>query len=362
MTTHSQACFDLGPWANGNFQATVSQHRGVGANSDTPDDVRFVSGVVRLLRKQTSELEAQGESKKRGVAIFILKSGPPNSQPDAKREPMFDNGLTSVAGQLWFSAPAVVSAYRVELPQDAGDDELFNFVIDDLKVGSEPALFFEGRTAKPQLRWYPKGLQETDEVEVKCLEGDITPETISDTINRLYNESLKTPDGLPKVGNLWENSSKCWPSKHAESLVQIHLKNSLLSKFPFCTVRHEQPHSAGRTDLEIEQSDPLDPSSINRIAILELKILRSYGSTGNPITKKEIRNQIEEGVRQAYTYRKEKPTRWSALCCFDMRKIDCGRKACFAHVLASATNMEVKLWRWFLFSSAASYRQSVSHI
>ena len=46
MTSHNYTSLALGRWAGADFQRTASQHRGVGADSDIPDEYRFVRGVL----------------------------------------------------------------------------------------------------------------------------------------------------------------------------------------------------------------------------------------------------------------------------------------------------------------------------
>ena len=160
--------------------------------------------------------------------------------------------------------------------------------------------------------------------------------------------------------NLWKNSGGHWPREDAEALVQSHLKAGLTLRFPYCRVRHEQTQTAGRTDLEIEQFNPLDRSSVTYQAILELKVLRSFRHKGAKVSDGETKEAIREGVRQAASYRKVKAARWSALCCFDMRGSDTGDEACFAHVQESADAEDVTLKRWFLYASPAEYRQATA--
>ena len=304
-------------------------------------------------------MEQSGESDEGDVAIFVLKPGPPVSFPNAPREPMIDNGLTMVVGRLWFTAAAVASAHYVDLPQDASDDGLFSFVTDELGHGSQPALFFDGRTVSPELRWYPDGLGEPDNVEVKPLMGDVNADDVAAAIDKLYLDCLVTPVSLPLGGTLWSNAASFWPREHVESVVQSHVKISLVSRFPFCTIRHEQTQQTGRSDLEIEETDPFNHNSVVRHAIIELKVLRSFGSTGSPVSNSDAKEWIEEGVRQAAAYRAVKSAGWSALCCFDMRRTDAGYDACFAHVRDSAATKEVTLWRWFLYESSYSYRRAM---
>ena len=359
MANDSDNSTILGRWADGDFMGTVSQHGGVGFDADLTDENRFVVGVVQLLRRRQAEMKARGESRDADIAIFVLQPTPPNSAPNAQRVPMVDNGLTMVAGRLWFTAAPVVSAHYVELPL-ANDDGRFSYVTDQLNLASQPTLIFDPRTALAQLRWYPKGLGQPNNVELKLLEGAVEPEDVLEAIDRLYNECFVTPSGLPQGINLWANASRHWPRKDAEVLIQSHLKAGLVSRFPFCKVRHEQSQPAGRSDLEIEQSDPLDHSHITRHAVIELKVLRSFWASGSIVSDTETKEWISEGVQQATAYCAEKDAQWSALCCFDMRKTDPGDGRCFAHVQTSADEQGVKLRRWFLYASPAEYRKATA--
>ena len=306
-----------------------------------------------------AQLEESDEEETGDVAIFVLNPGPPASLPNAPREPMIDNGLTMVVGRLWFTAASVASAHYVDLPQNASDDDLFSFVTDEHSLGSRPALFFDRRTPSPELRWYPDGLRDPNNVDVKPLVGDVSADEVFAAIDRLHRECLVTPISLPLGGTLWKNAAKYWPRENVESTIQSHVKISLVSRFPFCTIRHEQTQQTGRNDLEIEQTDPFDNNSLVRHAIIELKVLRSFGSTGSPVSDLETDQSIQEGVQQAAAYRAVKSARWSVLSCFDMRETDAGYDACFAHVRDCASTKDVVLWRWFLYESSASYRKAM---
>ena len=358
MASDSGISTELGRWVGGDFVTTVSQNRAVGADADLPDENRFVTGVVQLLLRRTAEMERRGESDDVDIAIFVLNPSPPVSALNAEREPMIDNGLTRVVGRLWFTAAPVVSAHYVDLPADT-DDGRFSYVANELDLGTQPTLIFDPRTLSPQLRWYPNGLGQPDNIELKPLTGTVSPGEVFSAINDVYKQCFVTPGGLPQGVSLWEDAHQCRPLQDAEALVQSHLKAGLVMRFPYCTVRHEQTQTAGRTDLEIEQPHPLNRTEVTRHAIIELKVLRSFWSTGSTVSNTRIKKWIEEGVRQAAAYRMEKGTHWSTLCCFDMRREDAGDDTSFAHVQECADSLNVMLKRWFLYSSAADYRQAM---
>ena len=358
MESDNDTSAALGRWAGGDFGATVSLYRGVGVDTDVPDQHRFVSGVVQLLRQRRLVLEAQDDSDDSDLAIFVLKPMPPDSITTT-REPMLDHGHISVVGRLWFSSVAVTSAHYVNLPQDS-DDARVSYVADRLDLGALPTLIFDPRTVPAKLRWYPEGLGQLDNVDLIPLSGDLSPSEVFDLIEHLYRQCFVTPDSLPNSVSLWHDASRYRPLENAEALVQSHLKTGLAARFPSCKIRHEQTQVTGRTDLEIEQFDSLDHSVVTRHAIIELKVLRSFRSSGSKVYDSQTKESIEEGVRQAAAYRIEKEARWSALCCFDMRRDDAGDEACFADVQDCADALEVMLRRWFLYASAAELRQAIT--
>lgn len=177
-------------------------------------------------------------------------------------------------------------------------------------------------------------------------------------IDRVHQEFLVTPSVQSPVGKLWEKASDYWVSKDAERLVQRELHIGLTMAFSGCRVRAEQSQATGRIDLEIEEADPADSSTVTRHALLELKVLRTCGSTGGQVSDRETRARVKEGVGQAATYRDERGTRESALCCFDMRRPP-AVKACTPTITKLADKLSVKIRMWLIYPSARAYRDAL---
>lgn len=346
----------LGPWANADLARTAYEQRGIGATSDLPQEVRFIAGVVQLIRARLAY--SGGSSDPGQPAVFLLEPSPP-SQPDGlspKRIPMLDNGLTPLTGRLWFVGAAVVSGHFVPV-ENHDDDSLFSFVTNVLNLGHVPAVLLDPRTGVPDVRFYASGLKNQDDYRRLPLGGiDLSLDRILEAINDIYSQCLITPDAQPSAGKLWEDSDKWHPVKDAEAVIQWTIKPGLAAAFPSCTVRHEQSSVPGRVDLEIEENDPLDRGRVVRHAVLELKVLRSFWSTGTVVSNTETLSWIDSGVRQAAAYRSDKGARAAALCCFDMRRENSG-ETCFEHVLTLAETLDVKLRRWYLFASSSLYRE-----
>jgi hypothetical protein len=341
-----------GAWSVDELKATAGGNAGIGSDAGLPDEVRFAAGIVKLVRRQIAE----GIANPPGLAVFLLE---PNARTwDAsiipKRIPMLDNGLTPIGSRLWFVNEAVVSGKYVEL--DAmEDDELFRLVTERLQLGHVPAALVELRTQKPSVRFYPKGLVEPDSLRSLAITGVVTLNDIFAAVDHVHKTSLVTPNAHAPAGKLWVNGTKCHPIKKAEDYIQLYLRVGLATWFPTCDIRWEERSVTGRLDLKIEESDALDKTQFTRHAILELKVLRSYGSTGNAVSPLEMRNWVKSGITQASSYGKDWGARRAALCCFDMRSSWTGEK-CFVRVRKYAKKLSVDLRLWFLFGTSARYR------
>lgn len=240
------------------------------------------------------------------------------------------------------------------------NDELFRIVTDALSLGEVPAIIFDPRANLPQVRFYPEGLKMPEHyVPVPINVTDVSLSRIFEAIDKVHEELLITPEAQEKAGKLWENNAKWWPSSKAEGLVQLYLRTGLTMAFPTCTVRSEQTSTPGRLDLEIEETNPLDQRHFTRHAILELKILRSFGCTGEKVTEEYTLEWITSGVKQAFSYRDKRGALAAALCCFDMRCIE-KSDGSFAHVMALAKERNVELRSWFIYATSKQYRDALA--
>jgi hypothetical protein len=347
---------DLGPWADAHLADTARLWVGLGADADIPPPLRFLSAVAHLIKKRTSTAD-DGDPKR--PAVFLLQPTPPPAPLALTRVPMLDNGLTAIGNRLWFVGELVVAGRFADLGE-LDDEAIFHLITSELGLGTVPAVIFDPRPPVPEARFYPGGLQDVENyVPVNLGAGPVSLDQIFDAITSIHESCLVTPEAQVFPGKLWENSDKWWASKDAESLVQLNLKAGLVGKFPTCRIRHEQPGTSGRLDLEIEENDRTVPGKVVRYAILELKVLRAYGKGGKAYGELSTKEWIESGVGQAAAYRTERNALAAALCCFDMRPTVVGH-ACFAHVLELAANLAVRLGTWHLFATSALYREQLN--
>ena len=289
--------------------------------------------------------------------MFLLEPNARAHDPEVtpKRVPMLDNGLTAVTGCLWFVSPVVVMGKYIDL-NDEDDDSLFGLVTEALDLGDVPAIVFDPRVRPASVRFYPNGLGDTEKLDTIALTGDVSLQRIYEAIDQVYQNCLITLEAQAQAGKLWEDGRRWWPSSQAEDIVQLYLRAGLTTAFPTCTVRHEQTSASGRLDLQIEENHPHDRSQITRHAVLELKVLRSFRSSGTTVQPQATLDWVESGVKQARSYRCEIGARAAALCCFDMRREHSGEQ-CFDHVRDLATKLVVDLKLWFLFGTSEQYRK-----
>jgi hypothetical protein len=348
----------LGPWSSDDFAKTIADNTASGADAGLPAQVRFVAAVAKLIKLRRSGKSSSEDLQ--APAVFLLRSSTQIVMPTAKREPMLNNGLTPLTGRLWFVNAPVVMGHYIEIGQVL-DDELFSRV-QELGFDNVPAIIFDPRPSTPEIRFYVQGLVAPDVCEKIDISGsNLTMDRIREVISHIHAQRMATPEVQPKPGKLWAVPDKWWVIADAEDRIQMYLVTGLTTAFPTTTVRMEQTQVTGRLDLEIEEPDPSDHSKVTRHAILELKVLRSFGSTGKAVSDAETQEWIRSGIEQAAAYRMERKALASALCCFDMRREDTGN-SCFKEVMEFAEKTSVFLWRWFIYSKSKILRADVTSV
>lgn len=341
----------LDPWAGADLVTTARSHTGIGADQELPASVRFRRNVAKLLKRRHSAEDARRDS----LAVFVLSPRRPDLVTHS-RIPMLDNGRTEVAGRIWFVNEAVRTGHYIE---DISDDDalVFDTICTQIGLGDSPTIVFDPRLTTPEIRFYPDGLSNEDTCIVHAIsDTEVSPDSINRVVERIYESSLITPDAeVSGASSVWQDSGRYWPSRNAEAIIQAHLKTGLHAHFFDCDIRHEQPSKAGRLDLEIERADPNDYFTITRLAVIELKVLRSFRYNGRATRADAIPRWIEKGVGQVVAYRNERRAQLGLLMCFDMRDSDTGEQ-CFSHISSLARNQSVRLSRWFLYNSSEAYR------
>ncbi len=341
-------------WSDDSLLQTVADFAGVGSDAELDDIDRFRASVSRLVARTLGN----NASADPGVSVFLLEpDGPPAELRDqSERVPMLDRAREPLGHRVWFVTHVVTVGHWVPAQFDR-DDDLFRYVVDDLALGSAPAILFDARDPGPELRYYPEGLAEAERVEPLTIAFSvISLDEIFQRIDLIHENQLVTPGSQPRGAKLWGDAASGTVASNAEDVLSALLSAGLQTAFPTCKIRVEQPAPVGRLDIEVEERTPERRGGVTKHAILELKVLRGRNPNRTRVSPKRIERWVDDGVTQAAAYRDDKGAAAGALCCFDMRDQFTDRQ-CFAHVLDVAAELDVELRVWHLFDSSDAYRR-----
>lgn len=345
-----------GRYADEALAATLNANLGVGADSALAPRLRFERAVAILAKRRFSQ-----RSEPPAVHPVIFIQQPQGAIADAARAvvrvPMIDNGLTPIGGHFWLMNAAGTEATGFELSSSDTDIGLFDLIRGDASLRDRPTVVIETRGGLFEMRSYPGGLADADQVGVTDLtKKSISPQEVKAVLEEIWKKSLCTPTAMtsPKTGP-WKSASSYYPHSDAEVRIQTILESGLKEHFKGFEVRHEQTQVTGRLDLEIEEPHEMDESTVTRHMLLELKVVRDFTESGGKYANSTNLDTIREGVDQARAYRDERKVRAAALCCYDMRKEFRG-DAAFDHVREEAKDWSVELWLWHLFGEPSQYR------
>ncbi|WP_155769858.1 hypothetical protein [Burkholderia vietnamiensis] len=343
----------LGSWEADRQQLAIAQRSDYGDVDDLSDDLRFQVHVSRMIRKR----ENQPDSEISGAAAFILVT--PDEQDKLRAGRIFDRlvhtGTRRLSSRVHFVTPQAKSSVLEE--HEGDDNDLFGFVT-ELGYDDRPTLLYVPSDGESSLSYYPKGMRTDDgSREVILKFGQVTEAEIHETLQAIYRSELCTPDNMGPI-KLWADAPKGYPINQAERTVQQMIRHALVGRFLWCTILQEQPGKSGRTDLEIVDDRTGKPGTIYHHALLELKVLRSFGSTGEAYNATTVQDAIAEGVNQAHSYGTAKNSVLRMLCCYDMRTNDVGDDATFIQVKDRATTLSIRLKRWYLYRTSQDYRDA----
>lgn len=203
---------------------------------------------------------------------------------------------------------------------------------------SSPLVFFEGGVANENLQRI-----EYDFATVTAA----TPSETRAAIDRLYDQSMKTPNGMYGSAKLWKDGAKYKPVPETEKVIQALVRSAFIGAFPGLYATEEEMTDAGRFDIALVT---MHGGTKTYFGLLELKVLRKGA---------RAEDSIEKGIDQAFAYAKEWAIPWAQLCCFDMRDVAPDDDP-FHTYRAKAASLHVDLERWFLHSTHDRYRAHVA--
>jgi hypothetical protein len=254
---------------------------------------------------------------------------------------------------LWFVGAAVKSGGRLSLNSHTAA-EIFTFC-EGLGFGESPAVYCDAGAQPAIFAWYPNGLSDPDNVIEGPIDRQSAP-TLTDLIevvDRVHRTRLMTSLNQSVDTKLWEVPSHHWAHGRAEKRVQDALLAGLGGAFgrPYF-VEQERSGDSGRFDIGFRETAGGGTSTLR--AILELKVARSFGSGGVPVTTSDVEKHIVGGVEQSAAYVQDHGAADAACLVFDLRVSDAQVEPDQAHARAKQLNVFLRFWR--CFPTAADYR------
>ncbi|WP_434971577.1 hypothetical protein [Microbacterium paraoxydans] len=347
-------------WDPNDLKDTIDLVRGVGADAELKPPQRFLRSAARLLVKRLARQVSDDPSE---PAVIILDARDRDDELlrafDFSLEPTLDQAVVSITGRIWLSNEKLAFGHFVT--HDRSGADLVDWVVRDLQLGDKPTVFFDPTVDGGELRFYPFGLSDLGQVTPYPV-GAIHQVTYADAravIETVYVNSLVSPQH--QIVSTWAKPSKHWAAKNAEEVVQGLIQVALKSTFLFCEVDKEGPVRSGRFDLVLAYIEPVTGARTN-YGVLELKALRSRGSTGAAYSTSETKKIVSDGLVQAYQYRDNLSAMWAALCCFDLRMDADDMNDCISEVAQPAVDHQVTVDVWRLFNSSKRYRQHLDEV
>lgn len=321
-----------------------------GADTDLPDEVRFVRGVMDALE---ASIARRGPLASPAVFVFApsrRRLASLNIPSSFHRR--IHTGETDPAGRIWLVGAAVKSADAIEISGETSD-EIIGYC-EQLGFESMPAVYCDTTGAPGRFAWYPRGFGDPDEVIEGPIGRSVAPtlDELLDVVDRVHWTRLVTSFNQGMDTALWQDANRHWVHKRAEKRVQDALMAGLGGAFgrPYFVQQEIQGHS-GRFDIGFREAQ--DGTSTLH-AILELKVARSYGSTGAPVASTANDAHLVEGVEQAWAYSDEHGARDAACLVFDLRLLEQQQPPGPAATRAAVLDVVLRVWR--CFPTAEHYR------
>lgn len=348
----------LGPWESDREELLTATADGTGIYATLDPALDFKTATIKLISSEVNS--ANGALTDAVYFVLSEKEIFQRVRSSCERVAPLKRASRSkkLDGHLWFVPRSLAMGFAVDVSNKTAQ-EVFD-LIESYEAGDQFTVMFDPKNVG-QFYIYPDGVSDPSTSEVMDLvsPGNLSIDDIVAALDGLYT-LIRSPDQM-KALPLWEDATQWHPIKKAEDAIQNEATRALAGRLaPFIDVRSEQPSTIGRTDIELIQTFGLSNGLSIRHALIELKILRSYGSTGRSVPPKHIIRHISQGVRQAALYA---PTaRIKMLCCYDMRMKDLGDTAVFTPFEKAAADRDVFLKRYYLYNSSQNLREALDAI
>ena len=292
------------------------------------------------------------------LAVFLLsdRSRELGGEITATREPIIDNGSKPFGGRLWIAPHNFTSGYW--LPFSGDDDAAVFAEVEKKGLGEHPALVFDPNATDPELRYYPRGLSDTERIHrFMIAQHSFSLEALDKVLKRFHEYNIITPDAVLGEQDPWKDAGRYFPRPRTEAFLQGWLKSVLSVAFLDHMIRFEVKGNEGRCDLLVVSPHQSQTNAWLYHAALELKVLRTYSTGGKAVANAKSTQAISDGLLQAIAYKKEHSAELGMLCCYDMRTPkQCNGDGCFAGIAKKAEKSAVELRRYRLYGSSADLR------
>lgn len=322
-------------------------------DSSAPPSDSFYANAVNALRKNSKFLDGTLTS-----SIFFLSPEVPDAIVASKTlcsERRLNSGTCQLGGRVWFVNARVQRGKYFEF-SDLDINGTIDFLMSN-GLQDTPAILYTP-DEEEAVTFYALGLDQDSTVSISLAPTAISKSKIKESIDTLYEGTLKTPQQAQSANaRIWTDPGKWLPADNVEKEIQGRLQSHFYSMFS-CNllVLSEVSTGEGRLDMLLASPGPAKGQMIHH-ALLELKALRTFSQTGTTQYKiADHKAWIQKGTIQAIAYQGVHNPLHTALCCFDMCKEELTDEYWFSDSAALAANSEVLQWRWRLYNSSDSYR------
>jgi hypothetical protein len=346
----------LGGASRDELASIVSEEFGADPNLEASEMAIAIDSLSKVVAARMAHADWPNDPKQ--LAVFMISDRVRELAVtlDATREPILDNGSRSIAGKLWVAAPTLVNGYFATFAAtDPGG------VFEEVKlkgIGDRPALVFDPSATDPEIRYYPFGLNEDGRVQRFSIANEIfTVAALDKVLRQFHEDNIITPDAALSDFNPWSDGRKYIPRERTEAFLQGMLKMILSIAFGKCRIDFEVRGTEGRCDLLITSRSTTVASGWISHAALELKVLRSFTSSGRRVSAPARTKAVSDGLLQVIAYRRERDAQEGMLCCFDMCLPKHSNGATiFNGILPRAKRNKIELRHYRLYGTSADLR------
>ncbi|TPM45633.1 hypothetical protein FJ951_17540 [Mesorhizobium sp. B2-2-3] len=297
------------------FRAGAAQ--GLMRSADAPDKQSEFFENVRNTLLRSLEIDVEEVW---APALFVLAETPrvtagKYGQP-TKLQDLDLQSPQQWSGKLVFAAQHGSNGWAVPIPEGS-------------VAGAVNALISGGDGHHPAVTFYPEkrvlgcsatgvGSEEkTLRLSLPKASRQVTLNDLREVMELVRQEGLLIPDICPP--QVWQKPNGYVPGPETERVLQWCLAAEMRGYFRPILIQREQAVNVGRIDILF--TDPTAQPNARHPAVVEVKVLRSFGSTELPISPSTNLYSLVKGMGQAKAYRRVKKAKLGALAVFDLRKI-----------------------------------------